>query len=106
MKKGTVCTTGPKAPKSKVASIPHIPLNNRVIILQSEADNISDGGIIIPEMSQEQPNRGTVVAAGRLCEELKAGDRVEFGDYAGKEITLDGVEYLIMKETDIFLILK
>ena len=106
MKKGTVSATQEKATKGKNPGFAHQPLGNRVIVLQSDADNMTEGGIIIPNISQDRPNRGTVVAAGVECKEVKAGDRVEFGEYAGTEIRLDGVGYLTMREPDIFLILK
>ena len=92
--------------KKTTRTVKHIPLGNRVIIRQSNADTITDGGIIIPEMSQEQPNRGTVIAAGVECKEVKVGDTVEFGEYVGIEITVDGQECIIMKEIDIFLIIR
>jgi chaperonin GroES len=84
------------------------PLADRVVIKAAEAETKTAGGIIIPDSAKEKPQKGTVVAAGPGKKDepttVKVGDSVLYGKYAGTEITIDGVEYLIMKETDIFAI--
>ncbi len=89
------------------------PLADRVIIKPSEAQEKTKGGIILPDIAKEKPIEGTVVAVGpgKVTEEGKAikmevkeGDKVLYGKYSGTEVTIDGVEYLIMRESDIFAI--
>src|SRR6202051_1243267 len=90
------------------------PLHDRVVLKRIEAEAKSSGGIIIPDTAQEKPQQGEVVAvgpggrdeAGKLIPiDLKAGDRVLFGKWSGTEVKIDGVEYLIMKESDIMGVL-
>ncbi len=86
------------------------PLHDRVVVEPSAAEEKTAGGIIIPDSAKEKPQRGTVVAvgAGKKDEPMtvKAGDVVLYGKYAGTEINHDGKEYLIMRESDLFAILK
>ena len=91
------------------------PLNDRVLVLRIEEEEKTSGGIIIPETAKEKPQEGKVVAVGqgrvdengkRLPMDVKGGDRVLFGKYAGTEIKVDGVEHLIMKEDDILAIIE
>jgi chaperonin GroES len=91
------------------------PLNDRVLVIREEEEQKSTGGIIIPDTAKEKPQRGKIVAAGpgkigedgkRIPLEVKAGDRVLFGKYAGTEIKLDGVEHVFMKEDDILSIVE
>jgi chaperonin GroES len=90
------------------------PLQDRVVLKRIEAEAKSSGGIIIPDTAQEKPQQGEVVAvgpggrdeAGKLIPiDLKAGDRVLFGKWSGTEVKIDGVEYLIMKESDVMGVL-
>ena len=85
------------------------PLADRVLIQPSAAEEKTAGGLIIPDTAKEKPQRGKVVAvgAGKKHEPMtvKVGDTVLYGKYAGTEITVDGSEYLIMREADIFAIL-
>ena len=90
------------------------PLHDRVLIRRVEAEEKSTGGIIIPDTAQEKPMEGEIIAVGpggrdengKLVPlDVKAGDRILFGKWSGTEIKLDGVEYLIMKESDIMGIL-
>ncbi len=85
------------------------PLADRVIVLPAAAETVSKGGIIIPETAKEKPQKGTIVAAGPGKKDepvtVKVGDNVLYGKYAGTEISVDGIEYLIMRESDIFAIL-
>ena len=84
------------------------PLADRVLIIPAPAEE-KVGGIIIPDTAKEKPLQGTVVAVGegKKDEEmvLKAGDNVLYGKYAGQEIQVDGVDYLIMKQNDILAII-
>ena len=91
------------------------PLNDRVLVIREEEEQKSAGGIIIPDTAKEKPQRGKIVAAGpgkmgedgkRIPLEVKKGDRVLFGKYAGTEIKLDGVEHVFMKEDDILSIVE
>jgi chaperonin GroES len=87
------------------------PLQDRIIVERVEEETTTAGGIIIPDtVSKEKPQEGVVVAAGKgkvtpegnvLPLDVKAGDKVLFGKYAGSEIKVDGKEYLIMREDDI-----
>ncbi|MCW8859164.1 MAG: co-chaperone GroES [Deltaproteobacteria bacterium] len=87
------------------------PLQDRIIVERVEEETTTAGGIIIPDtVSKEKPQEGKVIAAGKgkvtpegkvLPLDVKKGDRVLFGKYAGSEIKIDGVEYLIMREDDI-----
>lgn len=86
------------------------PLDDRVVVERIEAEEKTQGGIVLPDTAREKPSKGKVVAVGegRLLEsgkrapiDLKKGDNVLFGKYAGSEVTVDGKEYLIMRESDI-----
>ena len=90
------------------------PLHDRVVIKRIEAEEKTTGGIIIPDTAKEKPQEGEVIAvgpggrdeAGKLIPiDVKAGDRVLFGKWSGTEVKLDGVEYLIMKESDLMGVL-
>ena len=89
------------------------PLADRVIIKPSEAQETTKGGIILPDTAKEKPIEGTIVAVGpgkvaddgkQVKPEVKVGDKVLYGKYSGTEITSEGEEYLIMRESDIFAI--
>lgn len=85
------------------------PLADRVVVEPAEAETKTAAGIIIPDNAKEKPQRGVVVAVGKGKKDepmtVKEGDTVLYGKYAGTEITIDGKEYLIMRESDIFAIL-
>jgi chaperonin GroES len=85
------------------------PLQDRVLVEPAPAEEKTAGGIIIPDTAKEKPVRGKVVAvgAGKKDEPItvKAGDTVLYGKYAGTEIQIDGKEYLIMRESDIYAII-
>ncbi|MCS6968467.1 MAG: co-chaperone GroES [Cytophagales bacterium] len=85
------------------------PLADRVVVEPAPAEERTASGIIIPDTAKEKPQRGTVVAVGTGKKDepmtVKVGDAVLYGKYAGTEITIDGKEYLIMRESDIFAIL-
>jgi len=86
------------------------PLHDRVLVRRIESDEKTKGGLIIPDSAKEKPSEGEIVAVGagakdedgdRIKMDVKAGDRILFGKWSGTEITLDGEELLIMKESDI-----
>ncbi|MBK8344417.1 MAG: co-chaperone GroES [Bacteroidetes bacterium] len=85
------------------------PLADRVLVQAATPETVTKGGIIIPDTAKEKPQKGTVVAAGPGKKDepvtVKVGDTVLYGKYAGTEITVDGQEYLIMRESDIFAII-
>lgn len=85
------------------------PLADRVIIETSAAEEKTAGGIIIPDTAKEKPQRGKVVAVGKGKPDdpmtVKTGDVVLYGKYAGTEISVEGKDYLIMREADIFAII-
>ena len=91
------------------------PLQDRVIVKRIEEEEKTKGGIIIPDTAKEKPQEGKVVAVGKgkITEEgkvipldVKAGDRILFGKYAGTEVKIDGEEHLIMREEDILGIIE
>ena len=90
------------------------PLSDRVVVEPAPAEDKSAGGIILPDTAQEKPQQGLVVAAGpgkvsdsgSLVEmTVKKGHKVLYGKYSGSEVTFDGVEYVIMRESDILAVL-
>ena len=91
--------------------MPVRPLHDRVLVKRAEeAEQKSSAGIIIPDTAKEKPQRGTVVAVGdgkkddsgkRIPMDVKEGDEILFGKYAGTEVKMDGEEFLIMHESDI-----
>ncbi len=91
------------------------PLADRVLIKAKEVEETRRGGIIIPDTAKEKPQEGTIISVGpgKLDENgklipmtLKQGDRIIFSKYAGTEITIDGEELLIMRESDILAIIE
>ena len=91
------------------------PLQDRLIVKRLEEEEKTKGGIIIPDAAKEKPMQGEVIAVGKgkvaddgkvMPLDVKAGDRILFGKYAGTEIKLDGVEYLIMREDDVLGVLE
>jgi chaperonin GroES len=90
------------------------PLHDRVVVKRIDAEEKTKGGIIIPDSAKEKPSQGEITAvgpggrdeAGKLIPiDLKVGDRVLFGKWSGTEVKLDGVDLLIMKESDIMGVL-
>jgi chaperonin GroES len=90
------------------------PLSDRVLVQPDAAEEKTESGIIIPDTAKEKPQRGTVVAAGpgkvengtKIDISVKKGDKILYGKYSGTELTLDGEEYLIMRESDILGIVE
>ncbi len=91
------------------------PLSDRVLVKPMDIKEVKKGGIIIPDTAKEKPQEGEVMAVGkgrvnetngeRIALEVKKGDRVLYGKYSGTEITIDEVEYLILRESDILAVL-
>ncbi|MEK6756197.1 MAG: co-chaperone GroES [Bacteroidota bacterium] len=90
------------------------PLADRVVVKPSPAEEKTKGGIIVPDTAKEKPVWGEVIAVGpgrvsddgkQIPSEVKVGDRVLYGKYSGTEVTIDGEELLIMRESDIFAIM-
>jgi len=90
------------------------PLADRVVVRPSKAEEKTKGGIIVPDTAKEKPVWGEVIAAGpgrvaddgkKIPMEVKVGDRVLYGKYSGTEVTVDGEDLLIMRESDIFAIM-
>src|SRR5438552_18334516 len=86
------------------------PLHDRVVVKRIDAEEKTTGGIIIPDTAKEKPQQGEVTAVGPVGRDesgkltpidVKVGDRVLFGQRSGTEVKLDGVEYLILKESDL-----
>ena len=91
------------------------PLNDRVLVKRIEEVQVTKGGIVIPDTAKEKPIEGKVIAVGpgkmsdagnRMALQLKEGDRVLFGKYAGTEIKMEGEEYLMMREEDILAVIN
>jgi chaperonin GroES len=90
------------------------PLADRVVVKPSQAEEKTKGGIIVPDTAKEKPVWGEVIAVGpgrvsddgkTITPEVKVGDKVLYGKYSGTEVTIDGEELLIMRESDIFAIM-
>ncbi|MDO5570036.1 MAG: co-chaperone GroES [Bacteroidales bacterium] len=85
------------------------PLADRVLVKPTAAEEVTMGGIIIPDSAKEKPLKGEVVATGNGTKDeemvVKPGDKVLYGKYAGTELDLDGTVYLIMRQTDILAII-
>lgn len=78
-----------------------VPLGDRVIVKALENTETRKNGIIIPEMAKERPLEGTVIAVGETATKVKPGDQILYGKYAGSEVTINDVKYLIMNQEDI-----
>ena len=85
------------------------PLADRVLVEPAAAEEKTASGIIIPDTAKEKPQKGSVIAVGNGKKDepltVKVGDSILYGKYAGTEITVDGHDYLIMRESDIFAVL-
>ncbi|HOP40349.1 MAG TPA: co-chaperone GroES [Geobacteraceae bacterium] len=91
------------------------PLQDRIIVKRLEEENMTAGGLYIPDTAKEKPQKGEIIAVGKgkvtedgkvIPVDLKVGDKVLFGKYAGTEIKIDGVDYLIMREDDILGVIE
>ena len=90
------------------------PLHDRLLVKRREEDQITSGGIVIPDAAKEKPVEGEVIAVGKgkpldngesRALEVNIGDKVLFGKYAGTEVKLDGVDYLVLREDDVIAVL-
>jgi chaperonin GroES len=85
------------------------PLADRVLVEPAAAEEKTASGLYIPDTAKEKPQKGTVIAVGSGKKDepmtVKVGDQVLYGKYAGKELAVEGHDYLIMRESDIFAIL-
>ena len=91
------------------------PLEDRVLIKQSDAEEVTEGGIVLPDAAQEKPHRGKIVAVGpgKLLDSgkrgkmgLKKGDEVFYGRYAGTEVKINREDYVILRETDVLAVVE
>ena len=91
------------------------PLHDRVVVTRIDAEDKTAGGIIIPDTAKEKPSEGEVISVGPggrdesgkiIPIDLKVGDRVLFGKWSGTEVKIEGVDYLIMKESDIMGVIE
>ena len=91
------------------------PLADRIVVKVLEAKEVTRGGIVLPDTAKEKPQEAEVIAIGKgrvsddgktIAPEVRVGDKVLFGKYSGTEITMDGTEYLILKEEDILAVVK
>lgn len=91
------------------------PLADRILVKPAPAEEKTASGIIIPDTAKEKPMQGEVIAVGKgriadngqlIQPEVKVGDKVLYGKYSGTEVTIDGVEYLIMRESDVYAIIN
>ena len=91
------------------------PLADRVVVRPYEPEEVKKGGIIIPDTAKEKPMEGEVIETGpgrtsedgkKMPVEVKKGDRILYGKYSGTEVSIDGEEYLIMRESDIFAVIQ
>ena len=89
------------------------PLDDRVLVKQCDAQEVTAGGIVLPDSAKEKPQQGTIIAAGpgkmleggaRAEMSVKTGDEVFYGKYSGTEIKIDGEEYVILRESDILAV--
>lgn len=91
------------------------PLNDHILVRPAEAEAVTAGGIILPDSAREKPAQGTVVAIGegkvledgtRAKFQVKAGDKVIYSKYAGHDINIDGDEYKVIQETDVYAVIE
>jgi len=91
------------------------PLQDRILVKRVEQENTTKGGIIIPDSAKEKPAEGKIVAVGngktgddgkRIAMDIKEGDRILFGKYAGTEVKIEGEDYLIMREDDVLGVIE
>jgi chaperonin GroES len=107
--------TGQRARHQGENAMKFRPLHDRVVVRRVEEDNKTKGGIIIPDTAQEKPMQGEVIAVGPggrdengklIPIDVKVGETILFGKWSGTEVKIDGVEYLIMKESDIMGVIE
>lgn len=98
------------AKKASTGGTRIVPLNDRVVLKRAEAEEVTAGGIVLPDAAQSKPQQGEVIAVGdghfndkgeKIALTVKEGDKVIFSSYAGDEITIGNDEYLLLRESDI-----
>ncbi len=91
------------------------PLHDRILVRPAEAEEITKGGIIIPDTAKEKPQQGEIIAVGKgkiaedgklIAMELKIGDVILYGKYSGTEVTVEGESLLMMRESDVFAVVE
>jgi len=91
------------------------PLDDRIVLEQSKAEEKTAGGIVLPDTAKEKPQRGKVLAVGpgklldsgnRGTMSVKVGDEVFYGRYAGSDVEVDGAKYVVLKETDVLAVIE
>lgn len=91
------------------------PLDDRIVVKQKDAEEVTSGGIVLPDAAREKPQRGKVIAKGpgKLLDsgergemDVKVGDEVFYGKYSGTEIEINGEEYVILRETDVLAVVS
>ena len=104
--------TATQKPKTKIKLQ---PIGERIVVQREEGEEVTKGGIVLPDSAQEKPARGTVVALGtgkllddgtRAQTQLKEGDRVLFSSYAGESVEVGDVEFLLMREDDVLAVIE
>ncbi|MBK6938847.1 MAG: co-chaperone GroES [Dehalococcoidia bacterium] len=102
-----------KTSKSTTTSVK--PLNDHILVRPAEAEEKTKGGIILPDTAREKPAQGSVVALGegrlldngsRATFQLKVGDKVIYSKYAGHDLTIDGQEYKVLQESDVYAVIE
>ena len=95
---------------AKPSSMKLKPINDRIVVKPAPAEEKTKGGLIIPDTAKEKPQRGEVIAVGPGKDgnlmTVQEGDIVLYGKYSGQELSVDGVDYLIMREDDVLVILQ
>jgi len=81
------------------------PLHNRIAVTLDKPETVSAGGIILPATTFKSGTEGIVIAIGPKVEQIKVGDHIKFGEHAGIEATANGLDFLIMRESDVMIIL-
>ena len=91
------------------------PLDDRIVVAQSSAEEVTPGGIVLPDSAQEKPQRGKVIAAGpgklldsgeRGAMDVSVGDEVFYAKYSGTDVEINGEEYVILRESDVLAIIS
>lgn len=88
-----------------MAKVKITPLHNRIAVSLKKPESVTPGGIIIPETSFKSGTEGVVIAIGAKVEQIKVGDTIKFGEHAGTEAEAHGIEFLLMRESDVMMIL-
>jgi chaperonin GroES len=105
----------PLAREKELRAMKLVPLNDRIIVKRTEEEQVTKGGIIIPDTAKEKPIRGKVLAVGsgrilddgkKVVLDVKEGDTILFSKYAGNEVKIEGEELLIMREEDVLAVVE